>query len=708
MSSEFQHSESDSLEPSDSTGSSGKILLGDIPDRPSRRSIAPVESVPVPVDPYVSESSPSMAVDFDERPSGWRAVKNVVGRGFFDPFLAFGSGVDWERFSRAQLFLFAISLVGPFAFLLVFSIFSAILYQIGAALNSVTPPNPFYELALYPLAYLFAKGYWVAYLVLPMSIFILGWIWAGMTAWNIARDSDADVKEMFCVLAMLGSMFASFTMFPFLRLLALGFLILYMSRRMNQHFDISIMHLARRGGIFLVGMVVFYTWFERKVESCYAVSSEMSTNVNDFYFKNKKLEWPAFRVKKITTANQLLLQNLWSLDSGVREKAIVKALSVISNNAESLDARFALALRIADLGNVAGMVYASKAYQSGQGVPVDNAQALLWMHNASVASPRQLEYGLDEANLLFLNKRILDGKRRFVNLAKSNIDSLDEISSFIRKQGYGLPEYSIAWEVERLYRQNHVSGTMTYRYTCYYGDIYSEELNYRAELLQKLNSLDRDGTQWFYRALITEFGSESQASAEIYGESSAESEVDEFNKKIEMNDPGALLVLGDRSFDGKDLVKARSYWLKAAMSLNSDKRRVNARIYLKLAESYDPAIVGAGHGNAREASRFYLGYLLLAEYSGASNGKTLDALKTLGVVVDKNVDVSSFSYVSLCAKYDIPEAWAILGSYYVGGQLEGARKNPAKARECFQKAKGLGYQGPVVSMRVGDEGSASK
>lgn len=684
-----------------------KIELAEVPAPVSGRLRGTPPQSPFQLEPMVPPVLPPEEPEEPQSPSSWGTVKEVVARGFFDPFEAFEHRIDWHRFTKSQTALVVASLVGPLLFLLVMSFVGAILYQAIAALNSFAPPNTFYELALYPLVYVLAKGYWIAYLVLPMGVLVLGWLWAAGTAWFLARDTGEDYLKLFCILAMLGAMVAPFTMFPFFRLVVLGILIWYTARRMSGYFGIPFFHLVKRGGIPLLVCVAAYAWMERKTESFYDSPSELSASLNAFYNKKQKLVWPSFWTKSARPLYQDLYDGISSFDPDTRNRAIEKATAIMNNPRETPENRLHLALSIAATGSTVGMVFASHALETGQGVPVDLPSALGWMQKAAEADPKNLDFGLGCANLLLLNKRALEGKRMFVRLAKGNMNSLDKITLFLRKTAICSPENAIAYEIENLYRV----GASATRYNNSYNNNYesdpnsyyrtphlSDELSLRNSLLERLAGLDRDGSQWFFRALISEYGTTTPASPEVYGEASAAAGEDSAAVKTDMVDPVALSSAGDHCNEKGDFMKARECWLKAASMLTSDKRLPNASLYLKLAESYDPALNRNSQTTTREAIRFYLGHLLLVDYTTGSINKVIASLNRLGAPISPQVKLSSLEFLSQCVKYDVPEAWVMTGCNYMGGSSYGVSKNLAKARDCFQKAKALGYRGPAVNL----------
>jgi tetratricopeptide (TPR) repeat protein len=665
------------------------------------------EAAPEPVELPPVEALTSLPEPPEPEPdTTWHAVKRTLKRGWFDPFQAFELEVDRERFWRAQGFLFLASLFGPLLMMLLLGLIPALIFQVAAAINGFTPPNPFYEVTVYPVVFILAKGYWVAYLVLPLAVLLGGWLWAAATAWSLARNSGTDdFGKMFCILALLGSMYAPFSMFPFIRLVALAGLIWFVARRMDEYFGVTFLSLAKRGGILLLIVAAGDTWFERKVESSYTSNSELSANLSAFYNTRRKLEWPAFRTPMKITPLQALLENLGSMNPEIREKATRSALAMLSGVLDPPEDRFKVALRMAEMGNQDGMLYLARAYQSGQGVPPDSGQSLTWVGKVMENESRSLECSMALAQLLIQNKRGLEGKRMFVQLAKVHMADLAKIAAFTSRAGFGTPEAQFTWEVQNLYSSDSSNANayskMNSARNGYSsnGQWYGDATTLRQNLLQRLRNLDAGGTQWLYRALITEYGIATKAEPEVYGEAAVDLSSDEALENVPKNDPAALTAIGNSFAEKGNDPKAREYWRKATMALNSDNRAPNARLYLRLAESLDPAghPILAGDKDSPEAIRCYLGFLLLDGDATTERRRAVVALKRLGVPVEADpMFCSSNAFYALCARHELAEGLVLLGSELTGGGRNRTPVNLQKAKECFQKARELGYQGPIV------------
>jgi hypothetical protein len=224
----------------------------------------------------------------------------MVAQVYFDPANAFASGVDWPRFRKAQVSLFLLSLAMPFVMLLLLGFVLGVVYLTGASLYSSTSPNPIYQLMLYPLVFVLARGYWMAYLALPLVLFVACWLWAALTAWafsSIEGGAHIDFKKALSILAMLGAMLAPFTMFPFLRLLALAVILWFIVRRMEDTFDIGLWSMVGRGGPILLGAMFLYGAMESKAESYFPAGEELKVNLNAFVNQRRMLEWPSFQTK---------------------------------------------------------------------------------------------------------------------------------------------------------------------------------------------------------------------------------------------------------------------------------------------------------------------------------------------------------------------------------------------------------------------------
>ncbi len=616
-----------------------KILLGEIPE--------PRTPPPPPAVPARIELPPLPALEATEEPgepSRLDKAKAFVGRGYFDPFDAFGRRVDWKRFVRAQSFLFLASMLAPFIMLLLTGILMAAMVLVGASLSSATTPNPV-----------------------------------------------MDFGKALSILAMLGAMLAPFTLFPFLRLVALAVLVWYTFKRMNETFGIPWGSLFARGGLSILALTFAYSWVERKVEARFQGSSELAANIEAFQRRGRKLEWPFSRPVPVTNPNEGLLADLGSFSPEIREKAMAQALVLVRSNADAPGLRFRLASRMAEMGNPEAMVFASRYCQAGSGTPVDLPAALAWIQKAALANPKQVDTGLEEAKLLFLNKRPLEGKRRLVALVRDNIQNLSRVSQFIQKEGLGTTDNACQNAIETLYKYGNsdsdgFESNTEGRYRTSRGG------NYRQEAVaRRIAALEQDGNPWFYRALAAEYGKLTPADADVYGEEA--SSAAELAKRIESGDPSALELEADRSYQKGDVARARELWLKATLSLKQDDRWANGPYYLKLAESYDPA-TAKRDPKAQDATKYYLAYLLVSAGQAEPSPRVLDALKRMGVVVNPSAQDQPF--LNLCMKHDIPEAWAAMGGRFLAGDGVTTFRNPGKAMECFLKAQSLGYQGPQV------------
>lgn len=676
-----------------------QIELEEIPATRIRTPVSPspalMESAVIPI--ILTEDEPV-------RPSHFKALKVFFSKGYFDPFKAFGHRVDWKKFRKAQTFLLLLSLVTPFLTLIFTGFLLSFLYLIGASLNSVTPPNAFHELALYPLVFILTKGYWLAYLALSLGAFALGWVWAGFTAWNISRDQSdylIDFKKALSILAMVGVMAAPLTMFPFLRLVALVILLWNTTKRMHETFSISWSTFLLRGGVAFLAITFAYSWFERKVESAFPAGTELNANIEAYMRHGKKLEWPASHEKIVRPAYESVLADLNSFDATVREEATRKALAIVKSGQEAPAVRFQLAKRVADLGQPDAMVLTSRAFREGRGTPANLASAIEWMHKAVQANPKQLDIRLEEAELLMLNKRTLDGKRLFVGIAKDNMSNtenycLSKIAEFIQGKGFGKSDSGLHSQIQDLYQtayspvsnyyDNYYDGNSRYRR-------YDTGNSTRDNLLRKLNSDSRGNEYWFYRALVAERGQDGPAEPSVYGEETVAISESALAQRIESGDPVAMEIAGDKSYRDGDVDRARELWLKAALLLNSDNRMANAPFYLKLSESYDPT-TAKKKPDSRMATKYYLASLLVSSGQREESPTLIRALHRLGVATVP--DSQSQAFIDMCLKHDIAEAWAVMGGRYLNGDSAGVPRNATRARDCFLKAQSLGYRGPLV------------
>lgn len=682
-----------------------KIELAELappPPKPSLVSASPEAAAPAIPLPLVPMVLPDELVEADEQrlleledphPTLWRRTTRLVRSGYFNPFQAFKTHADGRRLTHGQFWLLGASVLTPFLVLLITSFIGAGIYHLGAMVSGATPLNLFLEAAFYPLVFIVARGYWLAYLVLPILLLGLGWGWAALTAWNLSRDSEVAFRPLFYILAMVSAMLAPLTLFPMLRLLGFGLILMFTARRLKAYYHFPYGHQAARGGLFLVVLAVAYAVLERKIETGYTANAELASTMQAYYQGRTKLRWPSFQAR-LASPQSILLDQLGSLDPGVRAEATKRALNVMGNGAVRPDIRFQFALKMAEYGQKDAMVYAARAFRDGRGVPANPALALDWMIKAAQAQPANLELALDEAALYFPNRRALEGKRRLVSIAKRHMDLLHRVVTAVEATGTGLPDKNLVWEVQNLYRAD-VAEAESYRGSDYGSDStrLRPSLSIRERLLARLNGPEGGDDQWFFRALVSEQGTSLVAGAQIYGETAAETPFEELKPGIEANDPDVLDRAGDHASRTGDLAQARAFWRRATLALVGDSRRSNAAIYLKLAKSYAP--LPKPGPEAKEAIMGYLGYLALSE-SDSSQEAIRRTLKTLGVSVPENMDVSSHAFLSLCTRYDLPEGWAIMGSIHQAGLFAGMAKNPGKARECFLKAKELGYRGPLV------------
>jgi len=667
-----------------------KILLADVPPPrtpvplppPPGREIRPPTPPPVEVEP--------------SRPSRLAPIKSLVKTGYFDPAKAFEYDVDWPRFWRAQGFLLLLSLCMPFLVLLLLGVVLGITYMTGASLYSATAPNPVHEVMLYPVVFILARGYWIAYLLLPLGLYAICWLWAALTAGLLAmgKDSDLSFGQALGVLAMLGAMLAPFTLFPFIRLLALAGFLWLLVRRMEDTFEVGFWRLVGRGGLILVGAVFLYGAFERKVESYFPAGEELRANLEGFVRQKKHLDWPSFHAKVYINPNERLFADLSDFTPQVREQAIQKALAMLKAGTETPDFRFRLAQRLAEDGQIEACLPLSRCYSAGVGTAVNLPLALDWMQKAVTAQPANLELGLEKARLLFLASRRLEGKQWLVQMAKGQMKDLGKVTAFVQKENLGQIDSTFTWDVQGLYQQGNTSsysGTTTTVSTTY-GTRYVSEYQTRQEVLtKKLYVNENDKSLWFYRALVAEYARSEVAGPEVYGEASTDFQTAELQQKIKEGDPVALDTLADRSAASGDVATARRYWIAATQVLNNDSRRNNVPYYLKLAESY-AAEDAAKAPDPREATKYYLATLLISSSSVRMTPIGMDPLQRL--LKGRVPDPAGQPFLDLCLKHDIPEAWVMMGDRYFNGDFPGVPKNVVKAKDCFLKAQALGYKGP--------------
>jgi len=674
-----------------------RIHLGEIPAPrvPSSRPVEPEPEKRIEV-PILGIEHPS------PKSTRFAAIRNWFGQGYFDPARAFEEEVDWARFGRAQVYLFLLSLSTPFLMLLVFGFLFGLVYSIGASLYSVTSPNSIAELMIYPFIFVLARGYWLSYLALPIAMFITGWVWAVLSAWALSLGGNAllDFKRGLGITAMLGAMMAPFTMFPFLRWLILAALLRLLVRRMEDTFGASFWKLSGRVGLILLGSGLLYGSFERKVEEIYPAGESLRVHLDDFLRLHRRLEWPPFHTRLPIGPHEQLFADLSDFDPLVRERAVKKSLTLLEAGTEPPELRYRLAKRMADNGQAEAFLYAARHLAAGQGTEVDLPAAIDWMRKYTEVNPTLLEAGLEKARLLFLAGRKLEGKVSLVQLTKAHIKDLNRITSFIQKENLGQIDQTFTYEVQSLYQQGNVQ-TYAGSYQTFspsQGTRYVTEYQTKQDaLLKKLYASERDKGLWYYRALAVEYARSAIAGPEIYGESSTDYQAAELEQKLKEGDRVALDTAADRCFLHGDVVKARQYWLAATRALNDDDRRTNVPLYLKLAQSYDPEDSNQDP-NPKEAEKFYLAALLISKWNGRMDPVGLGPLQRLHQ--GKLPDPMGQPYLDLCLKFDIPEAWVMMGDRYFNGDFQGVPKNVTKARDCFLRAKALGYQGPQLLQQL--------
>lgn len=672
--------------------SPGRILLADVP--------APRKHAPVPFDPLPAEAplTPPPGEKSPARPSRLAPVKALVNTGYFDPAKAFAVRVDWRRFRRAQFFLFLLSLATPFLALLLLGFLLGVVYLTGASLYSATSPNPVYQIMAYPLVFVLARGYWIAYLALPVGLFAVGWLCAGVTAWVLSRLDDGSGMEFgkaLSILAMLGAMLAPFTLFPFLRIVALGVVLWIIIRRLEDTFDISFWRAVGIVSPVCLGAVLLYSVFERKVESYFPASEELRVNLNAFVTQKKMLEWPSFQTKVYISPSERLYADLTNFSTQVREQAVQKAFSLLKAGGDTPEFRFRLANRLAENDQSEAFLYLSKYHAAGQGTPVDSAAALDWIRKYTAANPDNLAGVLEQARLLFLNNLRLDGKRLLVAQVKRHLQDLYKVSEFVHKEGLGRVDSVLNSDVQSLYQNgNTLSQVGTYN-PSYSGSRYGYETHSRQEeLLKRLYTNERDASLWFYRALVSEFLSTTPAGPEVYGEAATTFAQSELDQRILEGDAVAMDIAADRCLQEGNIAKARQYWLAAVRGLNSDERKPNVPYYLKLAESYDSQAAADPH----EATKYYLGALLISSWQG--RGARVGQVALGRLLGGKVPDPMNQPFLDLCLKYDLPEAWVMMGDRYLNGDFPGVPKNLAKSRDAFLRAQALGYKGPQFQKQI--------
>ncbi|HJV89356.1 MAG TPA: hypothetical protein VJ623_03545 [Holophagaceae bacterium] len=620
---------------------------------------------------------------------------------YFDPAAAFETKVDWSRFRSAQIKLFLISLVMPFFMLLLLGVVLGVLYMTGASLYSTEAPNPIYQLILYPVVYVLARGYWVAYLALPLGLFAMGWLWAGPTAWILSKyegGANIDFKKALSILAMFGAMLAPFTMFPFLRLVALAVVLWIIVKRMEDTFDIGFWHFVGRGGVLFILAMGLYGAYERKVESYFSGAEELQANLTSFIRDRKMLEWPSFRRVAFVDPNERIYNDLSDFTPKIREAAVAKALAMLKAGGGTPELRFRFAKSMSDHGQTEAFIYLSRYYATGQGAPADPAQALEWSKRFTDANRGNLDAGLERVRLMIQNAQRLEGKRYLVGIAKDQPGSIGKIADFVQKEGLGKADNSLTYEVQSLYQVGNTQSTVgTYVKDASTGRYTYETQTKQGMLSARLYASAHDQSLWFYRALVSEYGQSASAGPEAYGEAATDFGQDELAQKIKEGDPVAMDIVADRCAHDGDIVKARQFWVAATQVLNNDNRVSNVAYYIKLALSYDPG-ESSPAPDPREAVKYYQAALLISSQQGRAAPVGMASLQRLQG--GKVPDPLSQPFLDLCLKSDIPEAWVMMGTRYLNGDIPGVPKHEGKARECFQRAKALGYKGPQFQRQL--------
>lgn len=678
------------------TDQSRRIPLAEVPEprTPASRKafIHPVERPSIPL--------PEIEVPPD-RPSRMAPVKALIKQFYFDPAHAFESQVDWGKFRNAQLSLFMLSLVMPFLVLLFTGFLLGVIYLTGASLYDAAGPNPIYELMLYPLVFVLARGYWIAFIVLPAGLFIVGWIWSAATAWvlsKINRGAHINFRKAFAILAMFSAMLAPLTTFPFLRLVALLIILWVLVKRLEDTFDIGFWSLLSRCSLIFLVAASLYGAFERKVESDFPGGEELQVNLNAFVRQHKRLVWPTFQHGLYVGPHERLYADLSDASSEVRASAAQKAMGILKAGSGTSEFRFRIAKRMAENGQEEACLFMSRFCADGQGTPPNASEALFWIQKYTKAFPKDLDAGLEQARLLFACDRQLEGKRWLVGLAKNNLPVLFKITDFMQKQGWGRNDVSLNSDIQSLYQFGN-SFHLVSRYNRYSStsDYSCEPETKQQALIKQLASEDQDASLWFYKAMASEYSSSTVAGPEVYDESPSAFGQTELAVKVQEGDPVAMDILADRSAQAGDVTQARRYWIAATQALNDDNRFTNAGYYMKLGDSYDPGTSQTAT-DPHEAIRYYLAALLTSSWYGRNSPVSTAPLERL--LHGPAPDPMGQPFLDLCVKYDVPEAWVIMGSRYLNGDFPGVPKNIAKSKSCFQKARALGYKGPQFTRQL--------
>lgn len=651
------------------------------------------------MEPFASSYQPVIAEP--ARPSKLAPITGLVKECYFDPASAFETQVDWPRFRNAQIKLFLISLVMPFFMMLLLGVVLGIVYMTGASLYSANAPNPIYQLILYPIVFVLARGYWVAYLALPLGLFAMGWLWAVPTAWILSKyqgGAHINFQKALSVLAMFGAMLAPFTMFPFLRLLALAVVLWIIVKRMEDTFDIGFWHFVGRGGLVFIAAITLYGAYERKVETYFSGAEELQANLSGFIRHRKMLEWPSFRRAVFVDPNERLYADLSDFTPQVREPAVAKAMGMLKEGGGTPELRFRFAKSMSDHGQTEAFIFLSRYYATGQGTQADQALALEWSKRFTDVNRGNLEAGLERVRLLVQNNQRLDGKRYLVGLAKDQPILISKIADFIQKEGLGRADATYTYDVQSLYQNGNTTTTLgNYVRDSYSGQYTYETQTKQGTLMARLYTNAHDQSLWFYRALVGEYGRSTSAGPEAYGEAATDFGQDELAQKIREGDSVAMDIVADRCAREGDIAKARQFWIAATQVLDNDNRYSNVAYYMKLALSYDPG-ESSPSPDVREATKYYLAALLISSWQGRAAPVGMASLQRLQP--GKIPDPMGQPFLDQCLKYDIPEAWVMMGSRHLNGDVQGVPKHEGKAKECFLKAKALGYKGPQFKKQV--------
>ncbi len=535
---------------------------------------------PPPVLPLLMPGSPLV-----EPPAIFRRLLAFLRIGFFDPFARFAFRVDRPAFLRGQGFLVALSLASPILSLVLGGIALALVHYGIHTLHPASAPAPFHRVALFPAAFVVVKGYWVAYLLLPLALLVVAWVWSAVTAWALVRGGGSlmDFRRGFASLATLGAMLGPFALFPFFRLLALGVLVWFSAKRLKETFAIPVGRFLGLGGSALVVAALGWGGFERWLEGCYPATPSLAAEMEGLR-STGTLEWPTRTPKKVPSKGEKILEELGTASGDPLKAAQARAWSHASYAFESPALRFAIMLKLAELGHAEAMLATVQNYRKGLGVAANLAEAEGWARRILAADPRHFQARMEEALLVVLRGERLAGKRRLVALAKEQPEFLGKVATFLEQENLGKANSMLTGMLSSLYMNVSAGRYESYQYNR--GRPWEDGAN----ISRRIVDLEADGHScWFYNALLTEYRIMGEADPSTYGESLQDGAPGELEKKAADGDLTALEILADRCVQQSRLPNARQYWLQAVASLNSDTRSSNGPFYLKLAESYDPA-----------------------------------------------------------------------------------------------------------------------